>query len=270
MTRVLKVYRAVRFSPNSVGRDRAIIDAVGALLEKEGYYVSSVNEENLTADDDAEVILTMARSPEALAVLKAKELEGRRVINRPDGIRACRRSTVDTLMRAYGLPAAPQEGDDGYWLKRGDEAAQCRDDVTYARNAAERDAALARFRERGVEDVVTTAHVKGDLVKFYGVSGTGFFMTFYPDDDGYSKFGDEKVNGRPRRYRFDADKMKSDAERLAALTGVDVYGGDCIVRDDGSYAIIDFNDWPSFSRCKDTAAEAITFKVKSDESTSRQ
>lgn len=270
MTRVLKVYRAVRFSPNSVERDRAIIDAVGALLEKEGYDVSSVNEEYLTTEDDAEVILTMARSPEALAVLKAKEFEGRRVINRPDGIRACRRSTVDTLMRANGLPAAPQEGDDGYWLKRGDEAAQCHDDVTYARNDAERDAALARFKARGVEDIVTTAHVKGDLVKFYGINGTGFFMTFYPDDDGYSKFGDEKVNGRPRRYGFDTDRMKNDAERLAALTGVDVYGGDCIVREDGSYAIIDFNDWPSFSRCKDEAAKTIALKVKSDELINRR
>ena len=52
------------------------------------------------------------------------------------------------------------------------------------------------------------------------------------------------------------------AERLAAVIGLDVYGGDCIVRSDGTFAIIDFNDWPSFSRCREEAAKAIAEKVK--------
>ena len=72
-----------------------------------------------------------------------------------------------------------------------------------------------------------------------------------------SKFDNELVNGKAKHYPFHEGSLCRDAERLASLVGTDIYGGDCIVRSDGSYAIIDFNDFPSFSRCRDEAAEAI-------------
>ena len=261
MTHVLKVYRAERFSPNSVSRDRAIIDAVGSLLASQGCTVEGVSEDMLGASDAADIYLSMARTPHALGILRQKEAEGCTVVNRPDGVAACRRSSVDRLMRSHGLPAAPLDGTCGYWLKRGDEAAQGRDDVVFVHSEAEKDEALRRFKARGVADVVVTAHVRGDVVKFYGVLGTGFFTTFHADE-GYSKFGDEAVNGAARHYAFDAERLQSDAERLAGLAGVDVYGGDCIVREDGTYAIIDFNDWPSFARCRAEAAGAIAARVE--------
>lgn len=262
MKKVLKVYRAERFSPNSVKNDRAIIDAVGDLLEKKGFNVAGVSEYELSANDVSDIYLTMARSDEALTVLNKKEAEGGIVINPTNGIRSCRRSTIDKLMRDNGLPAAPLTGEYGYWLKRGDEAAQSPKDVVFTANDSERNNAMQSFKERGITDVVVTAHVNGDVVKFYGVCGTGFFKTFYADDGNYSKFGDEKLNGKPQHYNFNINKLRNDAERLAAFVGVDVYGGDCIVRHDGTYAIIDFNDWPSFARCRDEAANAITQKVE--------
>ena len=91
---------------------------------------------------------------------------------------------------------------------------------------------------------------------------TGFFRFFYPGDDGQWKFGDERRNGRPCHYRFSAPGLRAMAERAASIAGTDVYGGDCIVRADGSVCIIDFNDWPSFSRCRDEAAEAIAGLVE--------
>lgn len=262
MKKVLKVYRAERFSPNSVDKDRAIIDATGLLLEQRGYIVTSVREDDLDRNNEADVYLTMSRSTKALAILEEKEAEGRLVINSPGGIKSCKRSTVDKLMRDNGLPAAPKTGGSGYWLKRGDEAAQSKDDVVFVANETERDHVMRHFAERGITDIVVTAHVKGDVVKFYGVAGTGFFKTFYADNSKYSKFGDEAVNGKPQYFSFDAGEMQHNAEQLAELTGIDVYGGDCIVREDGSFAIIDFNDWPSFARCREEAARAITFKVE--------
>ena len=257
MKHVVMVYRAERFSPNSVGRDRAIIDAVEALMKAKGHTVTSVNENELDFDCHADVILTMARSPEALDILRAKEAEGCAVKNSPYGVMACRRSNIDSLMRAAGLPAAPLNGNNGYWLKRGDEAAQNKEDVVFAKDENEKNIVIARFNERGVTDIVVTAHVVGDLVKFYGVRNTAFFRTFYPGDNGWSKFGDETVNGLPHHYTFPVGKLWQDADKLASLAGVDIYGGDCIVKADGTYAIIDFNDWPSFAVCRDDAAEAI-------------
>ncbi len=260
MTHVVKVYRAERFSPNSVSRDRAIIDAVGSLLASHGCTVEGVSEDMLGASDAVDIYLSMARTPRALGILRQREAEGSTVVNRPDGVAVCRRSNIDRLMRSHGLPAAPLSGTCGYWLKRGDEAAQGRDDVVFARNETEKDEALRRFKARGVADVVVTAHVRGDVVKFYGVLGTGFFRTFHADAN-FSKFGDEAVNGAARHYAFDAERLHGDAERLAVLAGVDAYGGDCIVREDGTYAVIDFNDWPSFARCRAEAAGAIAARV---------
>lgn len=261
MTRILKVYRAERFSPNSVERDRAIIDAAGDILTRHGYDVAGVRESELTGNVDAEVFMSMARTRQALAILKEKEREGHIVINSTVGVERCKRSTIDRLMRANHIPAAPLEGCDGYWIKRGDEAAQSKDDVAFAQKDDDKRCILSHFEQRGVTDVVVTAHVEGDLVKFYGVAGTGFFRSFRHAAGGYSKFGDEAVNGQPHGYGFGQDSLQADAERLASLAGIDIYGGDCIVRSDGTYAIIDFNDWPSFAVCRDEAAEAIAANI---------
>ena len=172
-------------------------------------------------------------------------------------------------MEREGIPLPPHEGSDGYWLKRGDEAAQEPGDVVYCTDREQLARAVECFRSRGISDMTVRAHVVGDLVKFYGVlapsgaaEGEGMFQVFYPGDDGMSKFGDEVRNGTPIHYAFSLNSLRADAERTARLTGVAVYGGDAIVRSDGSYCIIDFNDWPSFARCRTEAARAIARLVR--------
>ncbi len=276
--RVLAIYRAPQFSPNSVAKDEAILNAVCDCLaagngnapcpdgEPANIIISKVNECALTAEHlcNADVIVSMGRLPQTLALLEEAEERGAVVVNSSGGIRRCARSAVDRLMRANAIPAAPAGlGTAGAWLKRGDEAAQSRDDVVFAADSAALDAALERFRERGVNDIIITEHVPGDCVKFYGVRPFSFFRHYYPTDDGDSKFGDERLNGSAHHYPFSVEALRRDADRLAALTGIAIYGGDCIVRPDGSYAIIDFNDFPSFSRCRTDAATAIARRIAS-------
>ena len=116
--------------------------------------------------------------------------------------------------------------------------------------------------QRGITDIVTQAHVKGDVVKFYGIEGTGFFRYYYSADDTETKFGDEERNGKPRYYPFSSSNLQTDAEKLACLLQTPIYGGDAIIQEDGSYVIIDFNDFPSFSKCRKEAAKAIFERVK--------
>lgn len=269
MKQLLAIYRAERFSPNSVGKDKAIMDAVCGLLADEGYTLLYIKEENLAEEGDEllakirpNVVLSMGREAQTLALLQREMADGAVVINSSDGVKACARANIDRLMRESNVPVAPLKGDKGYWIKRGDEAAQSKNDVLFAADEAEKKRILAAFKRRGVTQTVTTAHVEGDLVKFYGVLGTGFFRTFYPCDDGISKFGDERINGQSRHYDFSIGDLQRDAERTAELANVAVYGGDCVIRSDGSYAIIDFNDWPSFSRCREEAAKAIASVVR--------
>ena len=110
--------------------------------------------------------------------------------------------------------------------------------------------------------MVVNEHLKGDLIKFYGVSGTDFFYWFYPSKCGHrSKFGLEVINGEAQGIAFDAEDLKAEADKAADMLNVPVYGGDCVVSEDGSIRIIDFNDWPSFAPCRDEAAFYIATKM---------
>lgn len=247
------IQRAERFSPNSVEKDRAILEAVGARLVAVGHQVDYVSEEQAYTPEQYDYIMSMGRLPETLV-----KLNGLQVINSSEGIANCARCRLETIMRQTAIPMAPKEGSDGYWLKRGDAAAQSKDDVLFAVNQAELDAKIAEFERRGIKEYTVSAHVEGDLVKFYGVRDTGFFRFYYPTDDGQTKFDDELRNGKACHFAFETAQLHQCAETLAQAVGIDVYGGDCIVKADGTFCIIDFNDWPSFSRCREEAADAIT------------
>jgi len=291
---VIGIAREERFSPNSVEKDRAIMVAVmaqmqgrtlseedvkrhgtmlseadmkkGGIILSEADILAAAAEAERHGEEyhlpDADLYLSMARGERLLALLREKEAQGRVVMNPTEGVEACRRSRVEALMRRHHLPLPPQESGEGYWLKRGDGAAQEAADVVFCEDRQALAVAEQAFRERGIADMVVQAHVRGDLVKFYGVEPAGFFRYFYPGDDGDSKFGDEERNGKPRHYFFQRQQLQATAELLSRLAKVPVYGGDAIVKADGDFVLIDFNDWPSFSRCKDEAARAIAFAAK--------
>ena len=160
-------------------------------------------------------------------------------------------------MRRLEIPLPPENGDSGIWLKRGKGTAEVAEDTIFCNSEEEVEDAMRRFADRGITDVCRQAHVVGDLVKFYGVANTDFFYHFYPTDSGRSKFGSEEHNGKAHHYPFSAEEMKKTVDRLATTIGVIVYGGDAIVKADGSFVIIDFNDWPTFSPCREEAARKI-------------
>nr|WP_314556422.1 sugar phosphate nucleotidyltransferase [uncultured Prevotella sp.] len=273
--KTLLIQRAACYSPNSEEKDLAVLQEVSSLLEdatiiseddfvnRFSTYNQSVSSESVESVNVYCQIISMARSPKALDCLEQLEQSGIRVLNPSVGVRACQRSNVDKVMRENYLPLPPDKGDDGYWVKRADTTAQSKEDVCFCHDWSEVEKIKSTFMQRGITDVVTQAHVKGDVVKFYGVEGTGFFRYYYSGDDTETKFGDEERNGKPQYYSFSSSNLQADAEKLACLLQTPIYGGDAIVREDGSYVIIDFNDFPSFSKCRKDAAKAIFERMKS-------
>ena len=272
--KTLLIQRAACYSPNSEEKDLAILQEVGCFFDDakiigEGDFVENfstynqlISAESLGAVNAYYQIISMARSPKALDCLEQLEQRGIRVLNSSVGVRACQRSNVEKVMRENHLPLPPDEGDEGYWVKRADAAAQSKEDVCFCHDWAEVEKMRSTFMQRGITDVVAQAHVKGDVVKFYGVEGTGFFRYYYSGDDTETKFGDEERNGKPQYYPFSSSDLQADAEKLACLLQTPVYGGDAIIQEDGNYVIIDFNDFPSFSKCRKEAAKAIFERVK--------
>lgn len=267
--KTLLIQRAACYSPNSEEKDLAILQEVGCffddvkiigedeLFENFSTYNQLISAESVGAVNAYYQIISMARSPKALDCLEQLEQRGIRVLNSSVGVRACQRSNVEKVMRENHLPLPPDKGDDGYWVKRADAAAQSKEDVCFCHDWVEVEKIKSTFMQRGITDVVAQAHVKGDVVKFYGVEGTNFFRYYYSGDDTETKFGDEERNGKPQYYPFSSSDLQADAEKLACLLQTPIYGGDAIIQEDGSYVIIDFNDFPSFSKCRKEAAKAI-------------
>lgn len=272
--KTLLIQRALCYSPNSEEKDLAVLQEVGSLLEDAtiiseddfvdcfSTYNQSVSSESVDFVNVNSRIISMARSTKALECLEQLEQNGIQVLNPSAGVWACQRSNIDKVMRENYFPLPPDKGDDGYWVKRADTAAQSKEEVCFCHDWSEVEKIKSTFMQRGITDVVTQAHVKGDVVKFYGVEDTGFFRYYYSGDDTETKFGDEERNGKPRYYSFSSSNLQADAEKLSCLLQTPIYGGDAIVREDGSYVIIDFNDFPSFSRCREEAAKAIVERMK--------
>ena len=272
--KTLLIQRAACYSPNSEEKDLAILQEVGCIFDDakiigEGEFVEKFSTDNqlISAESVGAVnvyyqIISMARSPKALDSLEQLEQSGIRVLNPSVGVRACQRSNIDKVMRENYLPLPPDKGDDGYWVKRADATAQSKEDVCFCHDWAEVEKIKSTFVQRGITDIVTQAHVKGDVVKFYGVEGTGFFRYYYSGVDTETKFGDEERNGKPQNYPFSSSDLQADAEKLACLLQTPIYGGDAIIQEGGNYVIIDFNDFPSFSKCRKEAAKAIFERMK--------
>jgi len=242
----LGIYRERRFSPGKENDDRAILDAAADRLRAGGVTVRMHEGEVLPSLAQAPaLVFAMCQSAEALDWLD-RAAAGTIVVNHPDAVRACYRvNLVDRLDRGgvaqprwapadQELPAGLGEGP---WLKRGDVHAMQAGDVRRIFSAGEWRSVLGEFQSRGIRQAIVQQHVEGIVYKFYGVGG-GFFRAY----------------GLAPEHEAAAAALARDG---AAALGLEVYGGDGVCADDGTLSLIDFNDWPSFSRCRNDAGEAI-------------
>lgn len=264
------ISRAPRFSPNSVERDEAIFKTLLIELALQGRAVRAVDEEALPDTlPDAVLVVSMGRAADTLRRLAELEAQGVSVLNSPTALLRNTRSHLDALAHSLGVGVRSVSNTTdvehiehavGYplWLKRGDATAQSVGDVRFVTDRAQLSEGLHFLADHGCTDFVVMQHVAGDLVKFYGVADTPFFHYTLPTaEGGFSKFGLEAHNGQPQGLPFDAEALKATADRLALVSGMPIYGGDAVVRPDGSTAVIDFNDFPSFGSCTQAAAKAI-------------
>ncbi len=276
MHHILGISRSPRFSPNSQDRDAAIFAAVTSRLNRGQNDVSVISEDLFIAVDLSEfdAVYSMARDHRVLQDVSQAEKSGSLVaVNSATALLQLSRGRIaDTLTKAqvplprYSL-ISPSSSPDAplpfpFWLKRADCCAQEAGDVRLVRTAEELQTALDAFQSRGVDSLIAEEHLEGDLVKFYGVEGTDFFHVCQPaKEGGFSKFGLESNNSEPQGYPYDEAAFRQAANRAAEALGITVYGGDAVVAADGSFRLIDFNDWPSFAPCRKAAAKAVAQRL---------
>ncbi len=188
------VMRLNVYSPNNIGNDGEIFKATVKALEKLGCRVRVYTETDFQSSEiQEEVVFSMGRQDKTIAKLRALEAKGVKVVNTPSGVVNCIREQMTKLLLEANMPhpksiITPTKIDDSFfekynlgypcWIKRGESHAIEKEDVAYVCNAAELESRMKDFRDRGIGKAVINEHLRGDLVKFYGVVGTPFFSGF--------------------------------------------------------------------------------------------
>ena len=114
-------------------------------------------------------------------------------------------------------------------------------------------------------------HLEGVCVKFYAVSNTDFCYCLPVNRLGYDKW----MKNLPVNDVEDVAVSIASGERVSRLISLlqgeesrgvfpMIYGGDAIIGSDGIARLIDLNDWPSFSACREEAADAIAGLILKD------
>jgi len=260
--RALGIYREPEFSPGKVEADAAILDAVLSELKREGVEIQAMDAVSFAsgAPSRADLVLPMCQGPRALERLAEVEQAGAIAINSALSIRNCYRDLLAAGLESAGVPtpvgalvpahepldARRLIGLDlsaGVFVKRGDLHALAPEDVQRAADRDEVESILADFTRRGIRFAYVQQEVVGRVIKFYGVSG-GSHFSVHPEDN---------ENEIPEA----AVRALSEAASAAAgALGLQAWGGDAVLSGD-RFAIIDFNDWPSYSRVRGPAARAI-------------
>ena len=272
--KIAGIMRAGAYSPNHIGNDAAILNLTAEQLRKRGCEVKIYREEQLIAGQGTEdVIISMCRHHRSFPILQKKEDEGALVINSGYGIENCTRERLTRILIGSNIPTPDslivntnevvtermkEAGMTKAWIKRGDYHTMHKEDVTYVRHTEEAQEVVQEYFLRGIKRAVINRHIEGELLKFYGVYGTPWFHCFFHYGSREARGTDE---GKPQ---FDHDKLKEVCTRAAEALDIKIFGGDAIILPDGTFTIIDFNDWPSFAPCRAEASAVIARAILSE------
>ena len=279
MKRVLGIFRAACYSPGMVSRDGAILRAVMEKLDENGYITHLIHEEDFSAEIPMpDVVFHMTRSPRALEILQRWQKAGCRVVNSVEGIHRVERASLAEWCAAQGISTPKtwivdtacrdiehMQTTNGQvetisfpcWVKRAGDCAQQSEDVCRVPDVDTYRQCLARFQVRGIVRAVVMEHLEGQCIKFYAVPNSDFFYWIPSDKLGYDKFSASMSASHCAHRTANEESVCFDFHYSIPCVPLEVYGGDVIIDSNGVARLIDLNDWPSFSACREKAADAI-------------
>lgn len=267
------ISRGEIYSPNHTNNDGIIFQQVADELKAMGAKIELMDERTFLQNGvKNQIVFSMVRNPKSVEKLIEMEENGALIINSGNAINNCYRANITRILTdnfiSYPKSIIVKTNEivweelnvfEKYplWIKRGDVHAIHKEDVVLVYCREEVNNVLAEFNKRDIQEAVIMEHVEGDIIKFYGVRETGYFYWFNLLDTNHSKFNIEKNVNSNNHTAFNINDLKELAETSARLAGVYIYGGDVIVRKDGSLCLIDLNDWPSFAPIRNIASKHI-------------
>ena len=254
---MIGIFREELYSPNRIGDDAKILRLTAESIRRRGYSVELRLPEEINHQTPPDMAFAMCEGPACLGILEKWEAMGYTVVNNPAAIRNTHRYRMLPLLDRTPVPfprtmlIQTTESVNGYfnipkgvWVKRGDVHSTQPEDVQLHFDRVSIDNSLRALHARWVKQAMLQENIQGDVVKFYGVPEQKWFRHFYHKPA--EKHG----------YAFCPEQIRKTAEMAAAKLGLDVFGGDFVITEDGHY-LIDINSWPSFAPCREEAAERI-------------
>lgn len=280
---ILCISRNQSYSPNSSEKDLNIFNSICENLKKQGFcverrdeneFIRDINEllRDINLEKAPLFVLNMARNPQVIELLEKWGNKGSIIINSPKGCKNCYREMMINLLNENSIPM-PQTiivdtektiqeikssikgnwiEENNFWIKRADFQTIEENDVIRPKTFIEADSILRNYSKRNIKKAIISKHIEGSVVKFYGVRNTSFFYWLYPKEDKFNNIINHSFNNP-----FNEKELKKIANNGANCLELDIYSGDAIIDNNMNIKIIDFNDFPSFSSCKDEAAEII-------------
>jgi len=242
------------------------MNGVAAALALRGWRLSRSSEELLEDGPlpPADLYLNMCQGELASEQLMLLERAGATLVNTPSSVLACHRHRLVRALSGSSIPfprtlilptwlspetaraladfVGPRQR---VWVKRGDVHAVAAEDVVLIRND-QVVGALAQFGARGIRRVAVQEHVRGPVLKFYGVTERRFF-----------RFYDARWGPRGPAPVVDEARLRAVAFEAADRLRLQVFGGDVALPAPEHPVLIDLNDWPSFAPYRADAAAAI-------------
>lgn len=281
--KILCISRNQSYSPNSSEKDLNIFNSICENLKKQGFLVERRDENEFIGDINGNIrdiniekppffVLSMVRNPQVIELLEKWENKGSIIINSPKGCKNCYREMMINLLNKNSIPmpqtiivdtektiqeikSSTNENwieENNFWIKRADFQTIEENDVIRPKTFIEADSILRNYSKRNIKKAIISKHIEGSVVKFYGVRNTSFFYWLYPKEDKFNNIINLSFNNP-----FNEKELKKIANDGANCLDLDIYSGDAIIDNNMNIKIIDFNDFPSFSSCKDEAAEII-------------
>lgn len=260
--KILMIARDKKFSPKNVEKDARILEMVSQKIReaKRNLNVDLYSEDLISKEvlRRYSVIAGMARKSNTIkAVCDYLAMSEKPVLSyNYIGIGKLYESRYSCFKRLQSkgvkVPLLPKITTP-VWIKRFRKDEVSKEDVSFC-NAN--------------EEVVLMQHVHGDLIKVYAVvdskNRVKFLKWFYPQETKYTKFGQEKHNDALQYFHFDEVSLMSIAKKIKATTDLQFFGFDAIIDKEGECWVIDINDWPSYSKFQDEAADAIASTILAD------
>jgi len=249
MPKAIGIYREIKLA-GKPGADQRILDLTAEELEKRGFEVLTKKSEDFTGKEKVDLIFTMARGKEINELLMEKE--GVFIINSPQAIRFSFNRKLDyqkmkelganvpetKVMKVENARFADLEGKSilkpsnrhEFWF------------VVENKNDFEK--AMREYKNQGIGEILIQKFIDGKHIKYYAI--------------GQEVILPQNIENEISQETM--EDMKKQALLTSKATGLLIFGGDFMVKENIPYCV-DANDWPSMGSLEGFSQEEAAVKI---------